>query len=557
MNMHTKPEAGATLQDVLDGLDANPSLSPTRRRDLRSAVNCFAALTDNRPSLIPLELAAIRAVLDLMVPIQARVSRKRWANLRSDLAAAIAGSGLLPMVKTASVEMSETWLALFDKARAPYLRHGLSRFARWASERQIGPTDVTKAVLDQFIAELLEGTLVRKIITLRQNIVRSWNALIGCLPNEGLQPIAVTKIRHGPPRFPWSELPSSFRDDVDQYLKWASVPDPLDENARGTALKKGTLALRKDHVHSAVTAAIAAGVSSGDLVNLSSLVEIDMFKKILRYQWEAEGRTLSAYTHGVAGSLVAIAAEWAKVPDVQLQTLKATRRKLGQIKFGLTDKNKNFLRKFDDARLLARLLNLPDKLWRRTASDLKTSRRGFVELQAALAIEILLVAPLRMGNLSVLCFDKHLRWPHGYEKPAWIVIGESETKNGIALEFELPQPLSDRIATYRSEMVPNITGIRATHLFVTWTGKRRSQAAVALSIEKTVLKYVGVRLTPHQFRHLAAKLLLDGSPGAYPLVQQLMGHKNMQTTINFYAGIDTRRAGRKHAELISRLKKEL
>jgi integrase len=72
-----------------------------------------------------------------------------------------------------------------------------------------------------------------------------------------------------------------------------------------------------------------------------------------------------------------------------------------------------------------------------------------------------------------------------------------------------------------------------------------------------VLKYVGVRLTPHQFRHLAAKLILDHNPGAYELVQQLMGHKNLQTTINFYAGVDTRRAGRAQAELISRLKKDL
>lgn len=197
------------------------------------------------------------------------------------------------------------------------------------------------------------------------------------------------------------------------------------------------------------------------------------------------------------------------------------------------------------------------KLWRQTASDLKTSRRSFIELQAALAIEILLLAPLRMGNLSALCFEKHIRWPHGYEGRAWIVIDESETKNSIALEFKLPQSLSDRLATYRSEIVPNMTGARAIHLFVGWTVKHRSQAAVALAIVKTVLKYVGVRLTPHQFRHLAAKLRLDRDPSAFPLVQQLMGHKNLQTTINFYAGIDTRRAGRAHAELISQLKKDL
>jgi integrase len=94
-------------------------------------------------------------------------------------------------------------------------------------------------------------------------------------------------------------------------------------------------------------------------------------------------------------------------------------------------------------------------------------------------------------------------------------------------------------------------------LFVSWNGRPKTQAAVALTIEKTVLKYVGVKLTPHQFRHLAAKIMLDQNPGAYELVRQLMGHKNMQTTTNFYAGIDTRRAGRAHSDLISRLKKDL
>jgi integrase len=39
------------------------------------------------------------------------------------------------------------------------------------------------------------------------------------------------------------------------------------------------------------------------------------------------------------------------------------------------------------------------------------------------------------------------------------------------------------------------------------------------------------------------------------MVQQLMGHKNMQTTQNFYGGIETRRAGRVHSELISKIRK--
>jgi len=552
-NIQTRP----TLQDVLDGVKGNETLSETRQRDLRSAVNSFAALIDSTPSLVPLDLSAIRSVLDLTLPIQAKVSRKRWANLRSDLAAAVDASGLIPMIKTASVELSESWLAIFEKAAEPQIRHGLSRFARWASERQIGPCAVDKPVIERFIGDLIEGSLARKILELRQNIVRSWNGLTKLLPDEGLEPIGVTRRLHGLPRFPWAELSASFQHDVEQYLIWASVPDPLEDEARPRPLARRTLDLRRDQIHSAVTSAIAAGISSAELANLSCLTQVEHFKKILKHRWEGEGRKLIAYTHGIAGTLIAIASEWVKVPNDHLQALKAARRRLGAMKFGMTDKNKNLLRKFDDPRLLVRLLNLPDKLWRQKISELKTSRRGFIELQGALAIEMLLFAPLRMNNLSSLSFKKHIQWPHGYEKAAWLIIGEDETKNRIPLEFELPQALSKRLADYQRSIAPAVTGIRPTQLFVSWSGQPKSQAAVALTIEKTVLKYVGVRLTPHQFRHLAAKIMLDQNPGAYELVRQLMGHKNMQTTTNFYAGIDTRRAGRAHSELIVRLKKGL
>jgi hypothetical protein len=158
-NSNTDP----TLQDVLDGLAGNSSLSDTRRRDLRSAVVCFAALVDSSPTHVSLDPAAIRSVLDLMVPIQAKVSRKRWANLQSDLSAAIDASGLLPIVKTARVELGESWASLLAKAKEPKMRDGLSRFARWSSERQIAPRDVNREVVDRFVSELKSASLVRKI----------------------------------------------------------------------------------------------------------------------------------------------------------------------------------------------------------------------------------------------------------------------------------------------------------------------------------------------------------------------------------------------------------
>jgi hypothetical protein len=106
--------------------------------------------------------------------------------------------------------------------------------------------------------------------------------------------------------------------------------------------------LRRDHIHSAATAAVAAGVESNELVNLGYLTQPEVFQKIMRHRWEEENRKLTAYTHGVAGSLIAIATEWLKAPDSQLMELKAIRRKLGPMKFGMTDKNTAFLRKVDD-----------------------------------------------------------------------------------------------------------------------------------------------------------------------------------------------------------------
>src|SRR5262249_18794062 len=280
------------------------------------------------------------------------------------------------------------------------------------------------------------------------------------------------------------------------------------------------------------TAASATGIDVACWTSLASLVEHDTFKALLRQLWEEGGRTLTAYTHGVAGTLVTIAAEWVKLPEDAVETLKKSRRKLGTLPSGLTDKNKALLRKFDDPHLLQSLIDLPDKLWRRARRGLARSRRPFIDLQSALAIDLLLHVPMRMENLASLNFERHLHWPQGRGKPALLVFDAEETKNGSRFEFEIPATLAERLQLYRNEIAPAVTGKRPDAVFVTWDGKPRLQAAVTLAIQKTVRKELGVQMTPHQFRHLAAKIILDEHPGAYELVRQLLTHKNAKTTTN-------------------------
>lgn len=59
-----------------------------------------------------------------------------------------------------------------------------------------------------------------------------------------------------------------------------------------------------------------------------------------------------------------------------------------------------------------------------------------------------------------------------------------------------------------------------------------------------------MKLSPHQFRHLSAKIVLDAEPGNFETVRQLLSHQSLRTTTAAYTGISSRRAGRHHRRLI-------
>jgi len=286
--------APATLQTVLDRLAGDGALSDTRKRDLRSAVTSYAKLRAEPPAAIPLDLPDIRRTLDGMVPSRAKISRKRWANLRSGLAAAIQASALRPMLKTRDLDLDEAWSRLLASADRR-LRHGLSRFARWVSFYGIRPEAVDESAIKRFLAELDGATLVRNLRDLPRTVARSWNALAELHHAAGLRPVAVPPSRAVRTRVPWQRLPASFREDVEQYLTWASMPDPLAEGARARALAPLSLGLQVTHIHSAVTAAAAAGIPLDQLTSLATLVEPETYRSLLRHRWREDGGRLGLH----------------------------------------------------------------------------------------------------------------------------------------------------------------------------------------------------------------------------------------------------------------------
>jgi integrase len=118
------------------------------------------------------------------------------------------------------------------------------------------------------------------------------------------------------------------------------------------------------------------------------------------------------------------------------------------------------------------------------------------------------------------------------------------------LAFEIPPQVVEMLVEYRDRIAPKIIGERPTRLFVNVDGTPKTEKALGVLITNYARRRAGVTLTPHQTRHLSAKVLLDDQPGGFETVRQLLGHKNLQTTVHSYAGIDSRRAGRHHQRLI-------
>jgi len=125
-----------------------------------------------------------------------------------------------------------------------------------------------------------------------------------------------------------------------------------------------------------------------------------------------------------------------------------------------------------------------------------------------------------------------------------------EVKNRRELAFDLPPHLARMLLDYANRIAPRIIGRRPDRLFVNIDGTAKHSQSVALLIRKTLRKRLGIDLTPHQFRHLSARTVLDAEPGAFETVRQLLGHTSLNTTVANYTGIDSARAARHHQEII-------
>jgi len=174
-----------------------------------------------------------------------------------------------------------------------------------------------------------------------------------------------------------------------------------------------------------------------------------------------------------------------------------------------------------------------------------------LKAQKAVAIGLLTVAPVRSCNLAGIKLEENLIRPSGPDRPFWLIFPKHDVKNRIRLDFPLHEQLTGLIEEYLHNHRPTLLrGTNQLWVFPGIKGSHKRKQVLSEQITAAVEKATGLRIGAHQFRHAAAALILRSEPGNYEFVRRVLGHKNIQTTINFYIGLETTDANRRFGEIV-------
>ena len=466
-----------------------------------------------------------------VAPAAIGIYRGRWRNVRSLVRAALA-----LMVATSPGrprnQLSPEWLELW-KPLARSDRIALSRVVHFFSAAEIGPQAVTEESFDEFRrhldASFLQAPAETFALTARtwrkaQKAVEGWPRVSVLVPDRRRNWI-----------FGWDRFPASFHKDCHTWLDRLAGRDLLND-APCRPVRPTTVAHRAWQIRGFATAVVLKGRDAATLTTLRDLVEIETLKSGLRFFLDRTGKPTSAIAD-LATTLKAIARHHVGAEPALLEQMASIIRRLGSDRRGLSETNRARLRPFDETRNVDALLQLPAELMRQAAARHRSPQRAAVRAQLAVAIEILLMTALRKHNLATLDIERNLvRLGRG--DALCIVIGADDVKNGEPLEFSLPPESAALVERYIRDFRPALTSGANTALFPGKGGGPKHPTFLGEQISGIIWSHMGLKVHPHLFRHIAAKLFLDSNPGAYEIVRRVLAHRSIDTTTNYYTGLE-------------------
>jgi integrase len=526
------------------------NISPRESREMLSAINVLSKWLNLPLSMMPANAEFLRQKLKHIHPLQIGVSDRRFKNVKSLLLKCLREVGLTTKFMPYLAKMNSKWQGLHDALPGTYEKAAMSRLMRYCSNCDISPEDINDKILEGYLTDLTQETLVKGPRTHHKTVCQLWNKM--ALQIDQWPDIQVSIPCYDDRLYAVGD--EFFAPDlllaIEKYLSFLGNPNLFDGLKR--PFRPRSIESVRHSIRRYLSALHHAGYDVSTLKTLDDITQFEVFKTAMGWFWERNGGQTSKGLGELAWAIRCIAIKHLKCDAELAEQYSDAIRKLKIPQVGLSQKNREMLRQFDDRSLVKRFLELPDLLWER-ATKAGFDQQGSLYCQSAIAIEILTFAPMRIANLHNLHLGRHINWINGR---VHINIPEDEVKNREPLHFILPQHLSDRVKIYINDWRDLFFASANPFLFPGRNGGPKNSAVLGRQITRYSFKYAGIQITPHQFRHVAAKLLLDQKPGHYEVLRKLLGHKDLGTTYDHYAGAETQAAIELYDDVILDLKSD-
>ena len=549
----SNPLIEASVAGVLAAIAISPDLTDAQRRHWACSLRVIGKALCKPPELLPARWTALRQPISRLHHVQMGVTAKTLANHKANVRAALNWFAEEQNLPSRGAPLSPDWAKLQRGITHRRTRAHLSSPMRFWSAKGIAPEAVDKSALDACMAYRAATTALKANAAARRRIARAWNLCVGVVPGWPWQ-----KLIEPPPTCTlagpaWEEFPEDLRVDIENYLARLTQVRRITGGRRLPPCKPSTIKVRKAKLVAFVRKAVSIRVPINSLASFPELLDPAVVERVIDAYWKASGEEPSIYLIELASLLLSVARGTHCLDEIAIAQLDDMRAALDEYRpVGLTEKNMAVIRQVLSSDVWCSVVRLPWVLIReanaiRDRAPVKAA--GLAQL--AVAIAILTVFPVRLGNLGAIRIGENLIRPGGPGTPYWLVFSRYDVKNRIRLETVFDADVTELIDNYiNNHLNVLLRGANEPWLFPGMNGGHKGLATLSSQITKCIQKATGLLVTVHQFRHAAAALILRAKPGNYEYVRRLLGHRNIQTTINFYIGLETALATKEFGEIV-------
>lgn len=414
---------------------------------------------------------------------------------------------------------------------------------RWASDNGTKTTEFGEQQLAAYVESRRLNEIRRGLRQLPKNIRSLWNHSVRTkVPGFPDRLLVVPRAPHIVAH-PLNSFPAAFQAEVAAYLAMRTRPDAFEESHSRWRSATATAARRMIQRTATVVADQCGGREH--LRSLADISSIESVELVLRHLYDRTGGVWHQHAGNFANCLFLIARDFVRADDVTVARLKHLRDIISQRvradrKPGLSERVKQKLMPFDNAKLLRQLFLLPGDLYR-DAHDLlqgirkrsPKSVRAAQRHEQALMLDLLILDPMRRQNLAQIDYQRDFhRDARGRITRLWI--SGDRVKNGISIDTPIPLALAKRIQTHLTLFRPHLRGAESCWLFPSPKGTPRAPDNVTKAVSASVRKSLGVSFSPQMMRHILATALYRRDPNNGVVVQRKLRHTNVKATERMY-----------------------